>query len=119
VRRLGGYFLAVVTPGFAEVVRALVNTLAKPINFPNGPKGISPIEKPPLFFQPALEFFGAQIAAAKLYPLYFYFLVLFLVLIIIFVTRQLEDSRIGRAWKAIRDVEVAAAALGIPVLRLK
>jgi branched-chain amino acid transport system permease protein len=119
VLRLRGDYLAVVTLGFAEVVRALVNNLDKPINFTNGPKGISPIEKPPLFFQPALEFFGVQIAAAKLYPLYFYFLVLFLVLIIIFVTRRLEDSRIGRAWKAIREDEVAAAAMGIPVVRMK
>jgi branched-chain amino acid transport system permease protein len=102
-----------------DYLAALVNNLDKPINFTNGPKGISPIEKPPLFFQPALEFFGAQIAAAKLYPLYFYFLVLFLVLIIIFVTRRLEDSRIGRAWKAIREDEVAAAAMGIPVVRMK
>jgi branched-chain amino acid transport system permease protein len=109
----------VVTLGFAEVVRALVNNLDKPINLTNGPKGISPIEKPPLFFQPALEFFGAQIAAAKLYPLYFYFLVLFLVLVIILVTRRLEDSRIGRAWKAIREDEIAAAAMGIPVVRMK
>lgn len=119
VLRLRGDYLAVVTLGFAEVVRALVNNLDKPINFTNGPKGISPIEKPPLFFQPALEFFGVQIAAAKLYPLYFYFLVLFLVLIIIFVTQRLEDSRIGRAWKAIREDEVAAAAMGIPVVRMK
>jgi branched-chain amino acid transport system permease protein len=119
VLRLRGDYLAVVTLGFAEVVRALVNNLDKPINFTNGPKGISPIEKPPLFFQPALEFFGAQIAPAKLYPLYFYFLVLFLVVVIILVTRRLEDSRIGRAWKAIREDEVAAAAMGIPVVRMK
>jgi len=119
VLRLRGDYLAVVTLGFAEVVRALVNNLDKPINFTNGPKGISPIEKPPLFFQPTLEFFGAQIAPAKLYPLYFYFLVLFLVVVIILVTRRLEDSRIGRAWKAIREDEVAAAAMGIPVVRMK
>ena len=119
VLRLRGDYLAVVTLGFAEVVRALVNNLDKPINLTNGPKGISPIEKPPLFFQPALEFFGAQITAAKLYPLYFYFLVLFLVLVIILVTRRLEDSRIGRAWKAIREDEIAAAAMGIPVVRMK
>jgi len=119
VLRLRGDYLAVVTLVFAEVVRALVNNLDKPINLTNGPKGISPIEKPPLFFQPALEFLGAQIAAAKLYPLYFYFLVLFLVLVIILVTRRLEDSRIGRAWKAIREDEIAAAAMGIPVVRMK
>jgi len=119
VLRLRGDYLAVVTLGFAEVVRALVNNLDKPINITNGPKGISPIEKPPLFFQPALEFFGAHIAAAKLYPLYFYFLVLVVVVVIIIVTRRLEDSRIGRAWKAIREDEIAAAAMGIPVVRMK
>jgi len=119
VLRLRGDYLAVVTLGFAEVVRALVNNLDKPINLTNGPKGISPIEKPPLFFQPVLEFFGIQVTTAKLYPLYFYFLVLFLVLGIILVTRRLEDSRIGRAWKAIREDELAAAAMGIPVVRMK
>ena len=119
VLRLRGDYLAIVTLGFAEVVRALVNNLDKPINFTNGPRGISPIEKPPLFFQPVLEFFGVQIAAAKLYPFYFYFLVLALVFAIIVVTRRLEDSRIGRAWKAIREDEMAAAAMGIPVVRMK
>jgi branched-chain amino acid transport system permease protein len=115
----GQRFFAIVTLGFAEVVRALVNNLDKPINFTNGPRGIAPIEKPPLFFQPALEFFGMQVEAARLYPLYFYFLVLLLVLIIIIVTRRLEESRIGRAWKAIREDEIAAAAMGVPVVRMK
>ncbi|MBF8254691.1 MAG: inner-membrane translocator [Deltaproteobacteria bacterium] len=82
-------------------------------------RGISPIVKPPLFFRPVLEFFGWQITDAKLYPLYFYFLVLLLVCIIILVTRRLESSRIGRAWKAIREDEIAAAAMGVPVVRMK
>jgi branched-chain amino acid transport system permease protein len=119
VLRLRGDYLAIVTLGFAEVVRALVNNLDKPINITNGPKGISPIVKPPLFFQPVLEFFGAHITAAKLYPFYYYFLVLSLVFAIIVVTRRLEDSRVGRAWKAIREDEMAAAAMGIPVVRMK
>ena len=119
VLRLRGDYLAVVTLGFAEVVRALVNNLDKPINLTNGPKGISPIEKPPLFFQPLLERLGIHISEAQLYPLYFYFLVLLIVLVIILVTRRLEDSRIGRAWKAIREDEIAAAAMGIPVVRMK
>jgi len=119
VMRLRGDYLAIVTLGFAEVVRALVNNLDKPINLTNGPRGIAPITKPPLFFRPLLEFFGADVADAKLYPLYFYFLILFLVGIIIWVTRQLENSRIGRAWKAIREDEIAAAAMGVPVVRMK
>jgi branched-chain amino acid transport system permease protein len=119
VLRLRGDYLAVVTLGFAEVVRALVNNLDKPINLTNGPRGISPIVKPPLFFRPVLEFFGWQITDAKLYPVYFYFLVLLLVCVIILVTRRLESSRIGRAWKAIREDEIAAAAMGVPVVRMK
>jgi branched-chain amino acid transport system permease protein len=119
VLRLRGDYLAIVTLGFAEVVRALVNNLDKPINLTNGPRGIAPIEKPPLFFQPLLEFFGMQIADAKLYPLYFYFLILLMVFVIIIVTQRLENSRVGRAWKAIREDEIAAAAMGVPVVRMK
>ena len=118
VMRLRGDYLAIVTLGFAEVVRALVNNLDKPINLTNGPRGISPITKPPLFFQPLLEFFGLQVSPAKLYPLYFYFLILIIVFVIVVVTRRLEDSRVGRAWKAIREDEVAAAAMGVPVVRM-
>jgi branched-chain amino acid transport system permease protein len=119
VLRLRGDYLAIVTLGFAEVVRALMNNLDKPINLTNGPRGISPISKPPLFFKPLLEFFGFEIADAKIYPLYFYFLVLAIVFLIILVTRRLENSRVGRAWKAIREDEVAANAMGVPVVRMK
>ena len=119
VLRLRGDYLAIVTLGFAEVVRALVNNLDKPVNLTNGPRGISPITKPPLFFEPMLEWIGLHVPAAKLYPLYFYFLILIMVGVIILVTRRLEYSRVGRAWKAIRDDEVAAAAMGVPVVRMK
>lgn len=119
VLRLRGDYLAIVTLGFAEVVRALVNNLDKPINLTNGPRGISPISKPPLFFQPLLEFAGVRVSDAQLYPLYFYFLILLMVLIIVVVTRRLENSRVGRAWKAIREDEVAAASMGVPVVRMK
>jgi branched-chain amino acid transport system permease protein len=119
VLRLRGDYLAIVTLGFAEVVRALVNNLDKPVNLTNGPRGIAPITKPPLFFQPLLEYFGLDVSEAKLYPLYFYFLILIIVGVIIRVTRRLENSRVGRAWKAIREDEVAAAAMGVPVVRMK
>ena len=119
VLRLRGDYLAIVTLGFAEVVRALVNNLDKPINLTNGPRGIAPIEKPPLFFQPLLEFAGLHVSPTRLYPLYFYFLILFVVSVVILVTRRLENSRVGRAWKAIREDEIAAAAMGVPVVRMK
>ncbi len=119
VLRLRGDYLAIVTLGFAEVVRALVNNLDKPVNLTNGPRGIAPITKPPLFFEPALELLGIQAPPATLYPLYFYFLILIIVGVIILVTRRLENSRVGRAWKAIREDEIAAAAMGVPVVRMK
>jgi branched-chain amino acid transport system permease protein len=119
VLRLRGDYLAVVTLGFAEVVRALVNNFDRPINITNGPKGITPIEKPPLFFQPLLEFLGVNVQPWTLYPFYFYFLVLLIAILTALVARRLEESRIGRAWKAIREDEIAAAAMGIPVVRMK
>ncbi|HEV8720305.1 MAG TPA: branched-chain amino acid ABC transporter permease [Candidatus Binatia bacterium] len=119
VLRLRGDYLAIVTLGFAEVVRALVNNLDKPVNLTNGPRGIAPISKPPLFFQPALEFVGVKVSEAEMYPLYFYFLILSMVFVIVLVTRRLEYSRVGRAWKAIREDEVAAQAMGVPVVRMK
>jgi branched-chain amino acid transport system permease protein len=119
VLRLRGDYLAVVTLGFAEVVRALVNNLDKPVNLTNGPRGISPITKPPLFFEPLLDVMGIHMSSEQLYPLYFYFLVLLLACVIIVVSRRLEDSRIGRAWKAIREDEIAAASMGVPVVRMK
>jgi len=119
VLRLRGDYLAIVTLGFAEVVRALVNNLDKPINLTNGPRGITPIQRPPLFFQPLLEMLGLRPDAVSLYPLYFYFLVLLLAMVVILVTRRLENSPVGRAWKAIREDEIAAVAMGVPVVRMK
>ncbi len=119
VLRVRGDYLAIVTLGFAEVVRALANNLDKPINLTNGPRGITPIQRPPLFFQPLLELIGLRINPVFIYPIYFYFLVLLLVLLVVYVTQKLEMSPIGRAWKAIREDEVAAAAMGIPVVQMK
>ncbi|HXG51487.1 MAG TPA: branched-chain amino acid ABC transporter permease [candidate division Zixibacteria bacterium] len=119
VLRLRGDYLAIVTLGFAEVVRLLVNNLDKPVNLTNGPRGITPIEKPPLFFQPWLEALGWRAEPSALYPLYFYFLVLIFAVVVAVVSRRLEDSHVGRAWKAIREDEIAAGAMGIPVVRMK
>ncbi len=52
VLRLHGDYLAIVTLGFGEVIRVLANNLDKPINITNGPKGITPISRPPIFFEP-------------------------------------------------------------------
>jgi branched-chain amino acid transport system permease protein len=106
VLRLHGDYLAIVTLGFGEVIRVLANNLDKPVNFTNGPKGITPIGRPPVpFGLPYAEFS--------------YFLVLLIVVIIILVNRRLEDSHIGRAWEAIREDQLAAQAMGVPLVRAK
>jgi branched-chain amino acid transport system permease protein len=119
VLRLRGDYLAIVTLGFGEVIRVLANNLDKPINFTNGPKGITPITRPPLFFRPLLDVLGIDAAPSVLYPIYFYFLVLLIVGVVILVNRRLEDSHIGRAWEAIREDELAAISMGIPLVRMK
>jgi branched-chain amino acid transport system permease protein len=106
VLRLRGDYLAIVTLGFGEVIRVLANNLDKPINFTNGPKGITPIGRPPVPF-------GLP------YSETFYFLVLVIVGVVILVNRRLEDSHIGRAWEAIREDELAAQAMGVPLVRTK
>jgi branched-chain amino acid transport system permease protein len=106
VLRIRGDYLAVVTLGFGEVIRVLANNLDKPINFTNGPKGITPIGRPPAPF-------GLP------YGEYFYFLVLLIVVVVVVVNRRLEDSHVGRAWEAIREDEMAAQAMGVPLVRMK
>jgi branched-chain amino acid transport system permease protein len=127
VLRLRGDYLAIVTLGFGEVIRVLANNLDKPINLTNGPQGITPIQRPPLppFFQ-GPEFLGwvSQIAGrpisqGDIYGFFFYLLALAIVILVVIVARRLEDSKLGRAWTAIREDEVAAIAMGIPLVRTK
>jgi len=106
VLRLRGDYLAIVTLGFGEVIRVLANNLDKPINLTNGPRGITPISRPP-----------APLGLP--YSEYFYFLVLLIVVVVVLVNRRLEDSHIGRAWEAIREDELAAQAMGVPLVRMK
>ncbi len=116
VLRLRGDYLAIVTLGFGEVIRVLANNLDKPINLTNGPKGITPIQRPPLPFDPAAL---PGVEPSLLYALYFYFLVLLIVGLVTVVNRRLENSHIGRAWEAIREDETAAQAMGVPLVRTK
>jgi len=119
VLRLHGDYLALVTLGFGEVIRVLANNLDKPINFTNGPKGITPIGRPPIFFAPALRAVGIEPDPNVIYPLYLYALVLLIVGATVLVNRRLEDSHIGRAWEAIREDQTAAEAMGVPLVRMK
>lgn len=119
VLRLRGDYLAIVTLGFGEVIRILANNLDKPVNFTNGARGITAISQPPLPGEPALEAIGLAANPAAAYRLYFYAMALVIVFLTILVSRRLRDSRIGRAWTAIREDETAAIAMGVPLVRMK
>ena len=116
--KLRGDYLAIVTLGFGEIIRVFMNNLDHPVNITNGPKGISQID--------SIKFFGLDlgkplsigdytIASVSLY----YYLFLALVLFSILVCHRLELSRIGRAWMAIREDEIAAKAMGINTRNMK
>jgi branched-chain amino acid transport system permease protein len=109
--RLRGDYLAIVTLGFGEIVRiAAQNTDAI-----GGPRGIAGIPHPPTLSE--FEIFGVQpLRYGVLDPRPYYYLLI--VLTIIFVKR-LENSRVGRAWAAIREDEDAAELMGVPTFRYK
>jgi branched-chain amino acid transport system permease protein len=116
--KLRGDYLAIVTLGFGEIVRIFFNNLSQPINVTNGPQGISLIDsfkiggfdfgKPETFF--GLNFSG---------PIKYYYLLLLVLVLIVIVNIRLQDSRIGRAWEAIREDEIAARAMGINTTQMK
>ena len=118
VLRLKGDYLAVVTLGFGEVIRVLANNLDKPTNFTNGPQGISAIGRPLVSVADGLEkSFGQQ--SFKWELLLLYALVIIIIGFAVLLTIRLDHSKIGRAWVAIREDEVAAQAMGVPLLSSK
>jgi len=116
--KLRGDYLAIVTLGFGEIVRVFLNNLDHPVNITNGPKGLSQID-PLSFFGVSLgkpfSFGGYQISSVMMY----YYLFLVCVLVSIVISHRLAESRVGRAWMAIREDEIAAKAMGINTRNLK
>ena len=116
--KLRGDYLAIVTLGFGEIIRVFLNNLDRPINLTNGPKGINQIDGITFFgikLSRPIEVFGFEIASVSLY----YYLFLALVIVSVVVCHRLEQSRIGRAWMAVREDEIAAKAMGINTRNLK
>ncbi|TXG88019.1 MAG: ABC transporter ATP-binding protein [Thermomicrobiales bacterium] len=116
--RLRGDYLAIVTLGFGEIIRIFMNNLNRPVNLTNGPQGITQID--PIAFGGvslgrSVEVAGFMVPSVYLY----YYLFLLATLTVVFVSIRLEDSRIGRAWVAIREDEVAAKACGINTRNIK
>ncbi len=116
--RLRGDYLAIVTLGFGEIIRVFMNNLDHPVNLTNGPKGIDQIDSLTLFgmnFAKKQEIFGVEVASVTMY----YYVFLALVVFSIIISHRLELSRIGRAWMAIREDEIAAKAMGINTRNMK
>lgn len=116
--RLRGDYLAIVTLGFGEIIRIFLNNLNAPVNITNGPQGISsidPIHFGDLSLAKPIDILGFTLPSLHAY----YYLFLLLALGIVFVTIRLENSRIGRAWVAIREDEIAAKACGINTRNIK
>jgi branched-chain amino acid transport system permease protein len=116
--RLRGDYLAIVTLGFGEIVRIFMNNLSAPFNITNGPKGITRIDGMQLgdvnFTQT-----DTLLGIAFTGPAKYYYVLLLLLLFVIVVNLRLQKSRIGRAWVAIREDEVAAKAAGINTRNVK
>jgi branched-chain amino acid transport system permease protein len=108
--RLRGDYLAIVTLGFGEIVRITANNLD---SITVGPRGISSIPHPVITLPNHTIVFGT-LTDDKYYWLALTFVVIWVVAI-----HMLDNSRIGRAWVAVREDEVAAAAMGVPVVRMK
>ncbi|MFZ2307364.1 MAG: ABC transporter ATP-binding protein [Rhodoferax sp.] len=116
--RLRGDYLAIVTLGFGEIIRVFMNNLDHPFNITNGPKGISQIDSFHFFgmdLGKKLVIGGYEVASVSLY----YYLFLTLVVVSVVICHRLELSRVGRAWMAIREDEIAAKAMGINTRNLK
>ena len=116
--RLRGDYLAIVTLGFGEIIRVFLNNLDHPVNITNGPKGISQIDSFHFFgfdLGKKHEFFGFEVASVSMY----YYLFLSLVVVSVIICHRLELSRVGRAWMAIREDEIAAKAMGINTRNMK
>lgn len=116
--KLRGDYLAIVTLGFGEIVRIFLNNLDHPVNITNGPKGLNQIDSVRILgfnFGRPLELFGFTIPSVTLY----YYLFLFFVVMTVVVSWRLQTSRIGRAWMAIREDEIAAKAMGINTRNMK
>jgi branched-chain amino acid transport system permease protein len=122
VLKLRGDYLAIVTLGFGEIVRIFMLNLDRPINITNGPKGLSNIDAVTVFGHSMSERLtiglGDWTYTFESVTMYYY-LFLFFVLMAIVIAHRLQDSRIGRAWMAIREDEIAAKAMGLNTRNLK
>ena len=116
--RLRGDYLAIVTLGFGEIIRIFMNNLNAPVNITNGPQGINmikPIEVAGFSLGKPVELFGTTYNSVYIY----YYLFLLLAVLTVIICHRLQHSRIGRAWVALREDDVAANAMGLNIRNIK
>ena len=116
--KLRGDYLAIVTLGFGEIIRIFLNNLSRPLNITNGPQGVSRIDPFALgdfSFATNEKILGVDFSG----PMKYYYLLIAVMLAIIVINVRLQNSRIGRAWEAIREDEIAARATGINTTAIK
>jgi len=106
VLRMRGDYLAIVTLGFGEIIRILAKSDSL-TDFTGGPRGVRAVAGP--------ELFGADLTSA----LHFTYLIILGIVGAVFITSRLQDSRLGRAWMAMREDEDVAQAMGIYTLKYK
>jgi branched-chain amino acid transport system permease protein len=116
--KLRGDYLAIVTLGFGEIIRIFLNNLSQPVNITNGPQGVARIDP---FRLGTFDFSTTQTILGLTFtgPMKYYYLLLLVLLAVIAINLRLQDSRIGRAWEAIREDEIAARAMGINTRNMK
>ena len=116
--KLRGDYLAIVTLGFGEIIRIFLNNLSQPVNITNGPQGITLIDP---FRVDGFNFAQTQVIAGITFtgPVKYYYFLLLVLLLVIVLNLRLQNSRIGRAWEAIREDEIAARSMGINTRNMK
>jgi branched-chain amino acid transport system permease protein len=117
--RLRGDYLAIVTLGFGEIIRLMADNLA---DVTNGPRGLSGVAYPRLFQDEALPegvFSSANSAGERNYGTWWFWLGLALIILILLLVGNLERSRVGRAWVAVREDEDAAEVMGVNTFKFK
>ena len=116
--KLRGDYLAIVTLGFGEIIRIFLNNLNAPVNVTNGPQGVNlidPFRINGFTFSQAGPILGIHFSGPQKY----YYVLLLLTIVVVVINLRLQNSRLGRAWEAIREDEVAAKAMGINTRNVK
>ncbi len=129
--RLRGDYLAIVTLAFGEIIPKLVRnfdditirigswTLVENFNLTNGPLGMNPLGRPSFGFIESTLNLAPKTLDPGVNPTFWYFVIVILLVFVLFASNRLEFSRVGRAWKAIREDETAASFMGVNLTRAK